>query len=394
MRGAAAVLTKIFALALLGAFGAVPACSGDPPPAAPDFPNHRPVLDAPGHLVGYVANRSSDSISVLDLDQMSVVGTAPVGIDPVDIDGPRHVTLDLAAGLAYVVVSYPQDQVGPHEAAAGVSQRSSYVLALALSDFRLLGQVRLEPDAQEMALSADGALLAVTHNDTVLALQPGGIDQRRASLDLIDQPAALAKGPVLSRQVKVCVAPTAVTYATGSSRAYVACSGEDTLAVVDTVGGTVLSNVPAGTANVSKPYAVVAEPAGQHVLLSNQVSRAAVLFTAEDSPVILTSYALTGVPTFAAWISDDQILVPEQSPSGVALLSQSSGMVLQEVFYADADCLNPSEVRPTADGRLFVVCEGDHYRPGAVVRLDPNTLAVAASVPVGIYPDRLALSPP
>ncbi|HXJ19882.1 MAG TPA: hypothetical protein VMT03_06570 [Polyangia bacterium] len=390
------MIRRFFALGLLVASAG--ACSNDARSGgavADDFPNLRPALEAPGHLVGYVANRSSDSISVLDLDQMTVVGTAPVGIDPVDIDGPRHVSLDPAAGLAYVVVDYPQDQVGPHEEVAGISQRSSYLLALALADLRLLGQLRLEPRAEELALSADGAHLAVTHDDTLLALQSVPVEQRRASLDLINQPASLVSGPLPSRQVKVCVAPTSVVYSPDASRAYVACSGEDTLAVVDTTAGAVLASVPAGTANVNKPYAVVADPTGQALLLSNQVSRAAVLFSAQDTPAVLASFTLSGVPMFGTWISSDRIVVAEQTPNGVLLVSQSAGAVLQEVFYADSDCLNPSEVRPSSDGRLFLVCEGDHYSvPGAVVQLDPATLAIVATVAVGIYPDRLALLPP
>jgi hypothetical protein len=393
------VLTKVFALGLFGAAACLGGCSSDRSGGAgagSAFPDRIPILAAPGHLMGYVANQSSDSISVLDLDQMSVVGTAPVGIDPVDVDGPRHVALDLAAGLAYVVVSYPQIQPGPHEAAAGASERSSYLLALGLSDLHLAGQLRLEPAAQELALLADGSQLAVPHDDTLLALQPGDVDQRRASLDLISGPAALASGtlPPPPREIKVCVAPTAVAYGPGGARAFVACSGEDSLVVVDTAAGAVLSRVPAGAANVNKPYAVVSDAGGAYLLLSNQVSRTAVLFTAQDTPAVAATFPLTGVPMFAAWISGDQILVPEQSPSGVALVSQSSGAVIQEVFYDDADCLNPSDARPTPDGRIFLVCEGDHYSPGAVVRLDPSTLQVAESVPVGLYPDRLALRAP
>ncbi len=354
----------IVAIGLFGALGCLDGSHAAQPGAGMAFPNRRPSLEAPGHLLGYVANRSSDTISVLDLDEMTVVGTAPVGVDPVDIDGPRHVVLDPAAHLAYTVVSYPQSVVGPHESGAGVSQRSSYLLALALPDLHLAGDQRLQPRAEELALSADGAHLAVVHNDTLLAIQGSDLEHRRASLDLVDGPSRLAMGPTGARQVTVCVAPTSVVYGPGFSRAYVACSGEDALAVVDTAAATVLSRVPAGTANVNKPYAIAIDPAGEHLLLSNQVSRTAVLFTAADTPITLGTFPLAGVPSFAAWISDDQILVPEQSPSGVAWISQSSGTVLGEVAYTDADCLNPSDVRPTSDGRLFLVCEGDQYSPG------------------------------
>ena len=384
------------ALVLVGTVGGLGACSGGGEPAAGSvdaFPNRRPQYEAPGHLLGYVANRSSDTISVLDLDQMAIVGTAPVGLDPVAIDGPRHLIVDPSADVAYVVVAYPQSVPGSHETAAGATERSSYLLALALSDLSLLGQLRLAPQADEMALSAGGAQLSIVHDDTLLAIQPVDLVQRRAAIDLVTGPAALEDGSPAVRSVAVCVAPTSVASVAGN-RAYVACSGEDTLAVVDTANAVVLAQVPAGAANVNQPYAVVADPSGQRLLVSNQVARTAVLFTASDSPVATATFSLTGIPTFAVWIGDDRVLVPTQSPSGVALLDTTTGAVVQTVSYPDDVCLDPSEASISPDGRLFLVCEGDHYSPGAVVQLDPETLGVVASVPVGIYPDRLAFRPP
>jgi YVTN family beta-propeller protein len=384
------------ALVFVGAVGWLGACSGGGEPAAGPvdaFPNRRPQYEAPGHLLGYVANRSSDTISVLDLDQMAVVGTAPVGLDPVENDGPRHVIVDPSADVAYVVVAYPQSVPGSHDTAAGATERASYLLALALSDFSLLGQLRLDPQADEMALSTGGAQLDIVHDDTLRALQPVDVAQRRAALDLVADPAGLAGGTPAVRSVTVCVAPTSVASVAGN-RAYVACSGEDTLAVVDTANAVVLAQVPAGSANVNQPYAVVADPSGQRLLVSNQVARTAVLFTASDAPVATATFSLTGVPTFAVWIADDQVLVPTQSPSGIARLDTTTGAVVQAVSYSDDVCLNPSEASVSPDGRLFLVCEADHYAPGAVVQLDPETLGVVASVPVGIYPDRLAFRPP
>ncbi len=385
---------------MVGACAGGPASSADAPDAA--FPNRRPEFHAAaGRLFGYVANRNSDSISVLDLDGMSLLGTTPVGRSPVDIDGPRHLILDAAAGLAYVVLSYPGDVVGPHASAAGATQRAGYVMALALDDLRPLGELRLEPDSQEMSLSPDRTQLAITHNDTLLALQPGDVEQRRARLLLVQPAPALVNATVDSapavRSLDVCVAPTALVYGADSTRAYVACTGEDSLATVDTQNALVLSRVPAGGAAVNKPYAIVADARADQLAVSNQVSRELVLFTAGELPVMTFSVQLDGVPFFATWISDDEIIVPTQDPSGAARISSSTGAVLQTVTYADdgdGSCHSPSEVRRSADGRLFMVCEGDHYAPGAVVQLDAETLAVIAHVDVGVYPDRLALLAP
>ena len=40
------------------------------------------------------------------------------------------------------------------------------------------------------------------------------------------------------------------------------------------------------------------------------------------------------------------------------------------------------------------MCEGNHYAPGAVVELDPQTLEIKARVEVGLYPERLTLLEP
>ncbi|HEY3496105.1 MAG TPA: hypothetical protein VGK73_15510, partial [Polyangiaceae bacterium] len=60
---------------LLGAFGC-----GDARPAqeelapSPAFPNRRGAFAADGRLLGYVANRFSDDVSVVDLDAMQELG--------------------------------------------------------------------------------------------------------------------------------------------------------------------------------------------------------------------------------------------------------------------------------------------------------------------------------
>jgi hypothetical protein len=97
---------------------------------------------------------------------------------------------------------------------------------------------------------------------------------------------------------------------------------------------------------------------------------------------------------FATLLSDTTLAVPLQFPNGAALFDVSSGEQLLEIQYSDADCTNPSEFSVSSDGRLRLVCEGDHYRPGAVVEVDPNTLEIISSVTVELYPDRMSILEP
>ncbi len=375
----------------------VAACSDTATSSDPSaFPDRRAKFESDGRVLGYVANQQSDTVSVLDLDSMSELGAPPVGRDPVDIDGPRHVVLDAKAGELYVVLSYPDPGVtDPHAIAAGASPRSGYVEALALDDLRPLGELRLATGANDVALSDAHAALAIPHYDTVLALKnTTDIDERRATLALVTPARGLADGTATLVSVPVCVAPATAVYDASGERVYVACTGEDSLAVVDTVHATVLSRVPAGKAPANKPYALTRDDAGTHLAVSNQVAQTVVVFSAEDTPVPLVTAAVPGVPFFAAWLPGDRLLVPLQDPDGAALVDLTTGTVLASTAYAETACQNPSEARVLSDGRLFITCEGDHFGNGAVVRVDPESLAVVARVEVGVYPDRMAVLEP
>src|SRR3954468_19471090 len=103
------------------------------------YPNRRANFASAGCTLGYVANRESDSVSVLDLDSFDELGQVPVGRDLVDSDGPRHVVVDAEAQELYLVLSYPDSIQSPHAAANSSGPRSGYLVALALDDLRPLG---------------------------------------------------------------------------------------------------------------------------------------------------------------------------------------------------------------------------------------------------------------
>ncbi|MEI9949064.1 MAG: YncE family protein [Pseudomonadota bacterium] len=360
------------------------------------FPSRRPTFEPAGRRLGYVANRNSDTVSVLDLDAMTLLGSVPVGRIPVDIDGPRHVVLDSANGLGYVALFYPFANTSVHALAEGATQRSGYVQALNLSDLSIAGELRVDPSAADLALSPSTGELAVCHFDSFRALSTD-IDARRANLVFVDPASAIARDNAEARRVPVCAAPAAIAFDGAGTRVFVACTGEDSITVVDSASGAVLSRVPAGNpALFNKPYALVADPVHDRLLVSNQVSSAVSVFDLNDTPTLLStlSVAGTGIPMFATLLSDSKLAVPLQAPNGAALFDVTTGALLLEVEYSDADCTNPAEFSVTSDARLRLVCEGDHYRPGAVVEVNPDTLAIKTSVSVEIYPERMTISEP
>ena len=358
------------------------------------FPSRRPTFEAAGRRLGYVANRSSDTVSVLDLDAMTLLGNVPVGRDPVDIDGPRHVVIDSASGVAYVALSYPFSTPSAHAlSTGGETQRSGYVEALKLSDLSVAGDLRVDPAAGDVAFSPASGQLAVSHYDLFRALQ-SDVDARRANLVLVAPASAIVTGDAAPVRVSVCSVPAAIAFNGDGSRVFVSCTGEDSVAVVDSTSAEVLSRVPSGSTVVEQPYALVADAASQRLLISNQVASSVAVFDMSDTPNLLSTLPMPGTPHFPAWISASTLAVPLQNPSGAALFDVTTGELLLQIQYSDAECNNPAELSVSSDSRLRLVCEGDHYTPGAVVELDPATLAIKSSVSVGLYPERMAIAEP
>jgi DNA-binding beta-propeller fold protein YncE len=356
------------------------------------YPDRRPSFEPADRRLGYLANLRSDTVSVVDLDAMELLGSVPVGRDPVDIDGPRHVALDLAADLAYVVLSYPDSVPSPH--LQGAVQRSSYVEALRLSDLSVAGDLRIDAGADDVAFAPATGALAATHYDLLKALQPN-LEDRRTNLALVDQASAIASGEGAARKVPLCVAPTGVAFNADGSRAYVACTGEDAVAVVDPGSGEVLARVPAGVALVNQPYAIVIDDERQRLVTANRVASTLSVFELSDEPSLLATLSVPGQPMFPAWIRESTLAAPFQEPGGAALFDVTSGELLTQIQYTEDECEKPSELKLLNDGRLLLVCEGSHYdRPGAVVELDPETLEVRARVKVDIYPERIAIYEP
>jgi DNA-binding beta-propeller fold protein YncE len=331
---------------------------------------------------------------------MTLLASVPVGRDPVDIDGPRHVVLDPGNGLAYVALSYPFSITSEHAISQGATQRYGYVQALNLLDLSIAGDLRVDPMAADVAFSPTSGRLAVAHADTSRALQNED-DARRSNLVFVAPASSIAQGNAAPTRVPACAVPSSVAFDREGARLFVACTGEDSLVVVDGASRSVLSRGPSGAtlpddpaASFNKPYGLVVDAAHDRLLVSNQVSRTVALFDLNDAPNLRSSHRLVGIPMFSALLSESTLAVPFQSPNGAALFDVTTGEQRLEVEYSDADCMNPAELSVAADFRLFLVCEGDHYHPGAVAEVDPDTLSITRSVSVGLYPERMSILEP
>ena len=83
--------------------------------------------------------------------------------------------------------------------------------------------------------------------------------------------------------------------------------------------------------------------------------------------------------------------MPLQGPDGIARVDVAKGAVVARVTFG-AECKLPHVARVAPDERAYVVCEGDHKEAGAVVEIDPTTLATKKRWVVGVYPDGIAFT--
>jgi DNA-binding beta-propeller fold protein YncE len=402
---AAALATAV----LGGACAALPACADAPieyrydPYTGEAFPdNRKPVAVPPGGL-GVVTDSLSDTLSLLDLGTGEKIGRVPVGRDPVGLDGPHHITVDRERGFVYIGLSYPVVATGGPHASHGSSVQPGYVQKLALADFRILGQVRVDANPGEIVASDDGRRVVVSHFDLQRAIQnAGNLDKARALLAVIDPETIVPAGSVDPPRITTCVAPHGMALSRpDGARAYVACYGEDSIAVVDLDKRVVLDRIPVDPSGGSigdpqyGPYSAILSPDGKTVALGNTVSKDVRFFDVEANAMAPARTIDTlGAPFFPAFSADGKRLwIPTQSPDALVLWDLENDQELNRRDFTADECKWPHVVEQLDDTRIAIVCEGDHVTPGKVLQLDTTTLETKSEAVVGVYPDGIARIP-
>ncbi len=399
-------------LALLAPL-ALGACTGTDPgeldyahdtawPSGPELP----ALGG-GRIV--ITNSLDDTVSLLDLDTMGSPGwgelaRVPVGLNPVELEGPHHAAFSPRGDYYYVGLSYfvPGAGSGPH-GNHGSGTADGYALKLDAKDNRLVGSVRVDRNPGDLVLSADGRTLYQTHFDLLKvtdAVKAGITDERKmdARLAILDADTMRRKA-----MVPVCPAPHAVRLSPDEKRAYAACISDEVAVVqLDTPERTVTRvKMPnAGTAVVPKhePYALTLSPTDGALWVSSLKSRALHYLDPESLTVRpeRSIYTLRGAPMFGAVSADGKTLyMPYQAVDAVAVIDTATSAIQGEIHLSDAGCLNVHQVELTPDGRhALAVCEGDHQGPGTLHVLDLRAGAVGEvvkTVRVGIYPDSVGI---
>jgi DNA-binding beta-propeller fold protein YncE len=390
---------------------ALVACASDEP-AAPrvfdpyvgptPYPNVRPKLVLPDGDFALVPSSGSDTLALIDLAKGTALGAAPLGRDPVAVDGPHQLVVDRARGLGYAVLSYPGSAANAGQHSHGSSNVPGWVQVVALDDLRAVGELRVDPNPGEIALSDDGQRLVVTHFDLTAATDAHvTIDARRSSLAVVDPRTIQAFGTPEPDKLLVCVAPHGVALShPDGAKAFVACYGEDAVAIVDLVdtsapvvrvpvAASVVPDPPAG-APAFGPYAVALSPSGARVAVSNRDAKELRFVDVGRAKMETLVVALIGSPYFSTWSADGtKVFVPTRGLDAIVVLDAASGAVLRTKPFDAATCAQPLEAVVAADPAVvFVVCEGNAGVPGAIVTLDASSLEVRTRTEVGMSPGR------
>lgn len=362
----------------------------EPYSGGPAYPDKRPKLPSPKGYFGFVSDSLSDTVSILDLPSNEVVMQVPVGREPVGVDGPHHLAID-AQGNVYVALSYPPATTppGPH-ASHSSSTRPGFVQKLAASDLHVLGEVQVDANPGEIVITPDSKKVIVTHFDVNRAINPAlDAEQQKATIAIIDTATLIATGTPPPISVRVCRAPHGASVAPDNKTVYVACYGDDALAIVDVSSpATPPTLVPV---NAKGPYSAVLSASARFVAIGTTDGKETRIFDTRSKTIQEKGYPTQGAPFFAAWALDESKLwIPTQGPDAIVSVDVSTGATLKQRLFDDS-CIKPHEAVLAKDGSaLYLVCEGDHKTPSVVLVLDPSTLETRSSMKVGVYPDRLA----
>jgi DNA-binding beta-propeller fold protein YncE len=378
------------------------------------FPNQRPRVawpDAGGAAV--TSDNGSDTITVVSLADHRALGTYPIGIDPVAIDGPHHLAIDPARRVLFTAYAYPPPALspGPH-GNHGASNQLGVLVARSLDDLRVLGRADVESNPGDILLTPDRTRIAVTHFELSRVLQwdgglpppDGGSDPRASAVTLHD-----ARTLQRIATARPCMAAHGGAITPNGRWLLVACNGEDSIAVLDLQSSALASRrFPVGPGASSLPdvrygpYSITIAPDGRTGYAANLEGRDVREFRIDDDGALAfdsaRSVRVNGAAFFSAIGPDGStLIVPTQSPDQLVLVDRATMTVRRARAMPAAECKLPHQINRSPDGRYFLVCEGIHgplrQEPGALLAIDPETLETRARVPAGIYPDAVEFVP-
>jgi YVTN family beta-propeller protein len=287
----------------------------------------------------YVANYSSNNVSVIDINSNTVIATIPVGSNP------------------YAVA------VNPAEARAYVANGGDN--AVSVIDTNMNNII---------------ATMPVGDTPTALAINPSGSrvyvsNFRSYNVSVIDTNtnSVITTIPLVGQLGFLSVNPA-------GTRLYVACWQNGTVAVIDTNTNAVIATISVGTS----PRGVAINPSGTRVYVVNQGS-STVSVIDTSSNVVIATVAVGNNSLFAAVSpSGSLVYVTNQVSNTVSVIDANTNAVV-----ATISVNSPEGVAMNPSGTHVYVANNFN---NTVSVIDTNTNTVIATIPVGNSPIGIAVA--
>lgn len=298
-------------------------------------------LGSPGYRI-LVASESGDVVSELVWDgtALAVAKVVPVGVMPVDIDGPHAVTVAPDGSAWYVTIAHGTPYGSLWKMAAGSDS--------------LLGRAQVEMFPTTIALTPDGALAFVANSDF-------HGDHPRVNVVTIVQTASMT--PLTN--LPACDMPHGVKVNHAGTRVYVSCMNSDEILEIDRQSLRIRRRHKTGAGMAHASIGTGPAPHGTAAASAPDCS-----------------------PTFVSVSPDDQRLyVACNHGNTLQVLDAASLAPLREIAVG-AGAYN---VEPSANGRWVIVT---NKKAQSVSLVDPQTLTEVAKIPTSkSLPHGVAYSP-
>lgn len=392
------------AAALLAGCEAEPAAPGEPAlvfTSSEWWPQPSLLPPATGARL-VVTNSGDDTVEFIDPLARAAIGTVPVGVSPLEKEGPHHLVASPDGSVLYVGISnlVPLVTTGPH-GSHGTGTADGYLLRVDAVTGRETGRVRVRRSPGDVLLGPGAKLVYQSHFDLVtvgeVLARNGDVREMDSSITAVD-----AESFEKVAEVKVCPAGHGMGLSPDGETLYVACYMSDELGVVRLSDLSVqrISLGPDGTQPPLpsyQPYAVTVSPADGRIWVSNTGPGYRGLRVVEpDLSAPGLELATTGAPMFGQFTEDGSTLfLVTQSPDRLLRIDPASATIQAELDLEPLGCKNAHAARlPPGGAELYVICEGDHATvPGTLEFLDPADLSPLGHVVVGLFPDEVAYLP-
>ena len=194
--------------------------------------------------------------------------------------------------------------------------------------------------------------------------------------------------------------PKGVISGSDPARAFVACHGEDSVAVVDLSDPAIETRIPVGPDPVALdvvraprygPHVAALSPDGTSLAVGCSESAEVRFLDVESGRLANVILPTQGVPQRPSWSTDGlKLYVPISRPEMLVVFDVTTGAELVRRSFAAGECTRPVEVVVHETG-VWIACEGDPTDVGAVLALDPLTLETLRRADAGVRPTSLAV---